>query len=125
MPAYSHAIGSRRFVFDDLKTLLARATPDRSGDHLAGVAAASAEERAAAQMALAQVPLRQFLNEAVVPYESDEVTRLIIDTHDAVAFSKVAHQVLYVGAPGAATPFLKTLDYRKIQRPKWPLDALS
>jgi ethanolamine ammonia-lyase large subunit len=91
MSAYSHSIGARSFVFDDLKTLLARATPERSGDHLAGVAAASAEERAAAQMALAQVPLRQFLNEAVVPYESDEVTRLIIDSHDAVAFSKVAH----------------------------------
>ena len=91
---YAHAIGASRYVFADLKTLLARATPDRSGDHLAGVAAASAEERAAAQMALAQVPLRQFLTEAVVPYESDEVTRLIIDTHDAVAFSKVAHHTV-------------------------------
>ena len=91
MPAYSHAVGTRSFRFDDLKTLLARATPERSGDHLAGVAAGSAEERAAAQMALADVPLRQFLNEAVVPYESDEVTRLIVDTHDAAAFAPIAH----------------------------------
>jgi ethanolamine ammonia-lyase large subunit len=91
MPAYSHAIGTTRFSFDDLKTLLARATPERSGDHLAGVAAASAEERAAAQMALADVPLSEFLNEAVVPYEADEVTRLIIDSHDAAAFAAVRH----------------------------------
>ena len=91
MPAYSHSIGATRFNFDDLKTLLARATPERSGDHLAGVAAASAEERAAAQMALADVPLSQFLNEAIVPYEADEVTRLIIDTHDAAAFAAVRH----------------------------------
>ena len=96
MPAYSHTVGTRSFRFADLKTLLARATPERSGDHLAGVAAGSAEERAAAQMALANVPLRQFLNEAVVPYEDDEVTRLIVDTHDAAAFAAVAH--LTVGA---------------------------
>ena len=91
MPAYHHTVGTQRYRFDDLKTLLARATPERSGDHLAGVAAGSAEERAAAQRALAEVPLRQFLNEAVVPYEADEVTRLIIDTHDAAALAPVAH----------------------------------
>ncbi len=91
MPAYSHSIGATSFVFDDLKTLLARATPERSGDQLAGVAAASAAERAAAQRALADVPLRQFLSESVVPYEADEITRLIIDTHDARAFAAVAH----------------------------------
>ena len=91
MPAYHHSVGARTFRFDDLKTLLARATPERSGDHLAGVAAGSAVERAAAQMALADLPLRQFMNEAVVPYEADEVTRLIIDTHDAAAFAPVAH----------------------------------
>ena len=61
MPAYSHSVGTRSFRFADLKTLLARATPERSGDHLAGVAAGSAEERVAAQMALADLPLRQFL----------------------------------------------------------------
>jgi len=78
-------------VFDDLKTLLARATPRRSGDELAGVAAATYEERVAAQLALADVVLRQFLQEALVPYEADEVTRLILDTHDAAAFTLVAH----------------------------------
>ena len=91
MPEYSHSVGLRNFRFDGLKTLLARATPERSGDQLAGVAAGSAEERAAAQMALADVPLRRFLSEAVVPYEADEVTRLIIDTHDAAAFAAVSH----------------------------------
>ncbi len=62
-------------------TLLAKATPPRSGDRLAGIAADSAEEMIAARMALADVPLKQFLNEAVIPYEDDEVTRLIIDSH--------------------------------------------
>jgi ethanolamine ammonia-lyase large subunit len=80
----------------DLKTLLARATPERSGDQLAGIAAGSAAERVAAQMALADLPLAHFLNEAVVPYEEDEVTRLIIDSHDRTAFAPVAH--LTVGA---------------------------
>jgi ethanolamine ammonia-lyase large subunit len=88
---YTHAIGSRRHVFDDLRTLMARATPLRSGDRLAGVAAADAQERVAAQMALADLPLKRFLSEAVVPYESDEVTQLIVDTHDAAAFAPVAH----------------------------------
>lgn len=88
--AYAHALGGTRYVFDDLKNLLARATPDRSGDRLAGVAAASAEERVAARMALADVPLSTFLTEHVVPYDDDEVTRLIADTHDADAFEPVA-----------------------------------
>jgi ethanolamine ammonia-lyase large subunit len=91
MPQYRAALGTQSHVFDGLKTLLARASPDRSGDHLAGVAAASAEERVAARRALADLPLRQFLHEAVVPYEDDEVTRLILDTHDAAAFAPVAH----------------------------------
>jgi ethanolamine ammonia-lyase large subunit len=89
--AYSHTIGSRRYAFEDLRTLMARATPLRSGDCLAGIAAADAQERVAAQMALADLPLKRFLSEAVVPYESDEVTRLIVDTHEAVAFAPVAH----------------------------------
>ena len=72
-----------------LKELLAKATPLRSGDVLAGVAAQTEEERVRAQMALADVPLTRFLNECVVPYEEDEVTRLIIDTHDADAFAPV------------------------------------
>ena len=83
---FAHAIGNIRYEFDDLRTLLARATPLRSGDVLAGLAARSAEERVAAQFALADLPLAHFLDEQVVPYETDEVTRLIVDTHDAQAF---------------------------------------
>jgi ethanolamine ammonia-lyase large subunit len=75
----------------ELKTLLAKATPLRSGDQLAGIAAASAEERVAAQMALADTPLSRFLNDLLIPYESDQVTRLIVDTHDKEAFAPIAH----------------------------------
>jgi ethanolamine ammonia-lyase large subunit len=88
---YRTTIGARSYTFPDLKTLLAKATPLRSGDQLAGLAAESGEERVAAQVALADLPLTAFLNEAVVPYESDEVTRLIVDTHDRQAFGAVAH----------------------------------
>ncbi len=90
MPAFQHSIGVQTYQFEDLATLLARASPERSGDHLAGVAAQSAQERVAAQMALADLPLTRFLQEAIVPYETDEVTRLIIDGHDAAAFVPVA-----------------------------------
>jgi ethanolamine ammonia-lyase large subunit len=88
---YAHTAAGVRYHFPDLRTLLAKATPDRSGDRLAGLAAGSAEERVAAQMALADLPLDRFLREAVIPYERDEVTRLIVDTHDAEAFRAVAH----------------------------------
>jgi len=88
---YHATLGARRYVFDDLKTLMARATPPRSGDRLAGVAAESGEERVAAQFALADLPLSTFLNETVVPYEHDEVTRLIVDSHDRAAFAAVSH----------------------------------
>jgi ethanolamine ammonia-lyase large subunit len=91
MGGYAHAVGGVTHRFADLRTLLARATPARSGDRLAGLAASSAQERVAAQMALAEVPLKVFLSEAVVPYEADEVTRLIIDTHDTSAFAPIAH----------------------------------
>ena len=91
MATYSHSIGGQTWRFDSLRELLAKASPLRSGDCLAGVAAASDAERAAAQMTLADVPLKQFLSEAVIPYESDEVTRLIIDSHDAAAFAPVSH----------------------------------
>jgi ethanolamine ammonia-lyase large subunit len=91
MARFTHTVGSVTYRFDDLRTLLAKATPARSGDRLAGVAAATAEERVAAQMALAEVPLATFLDEAVVPYETDEITRLIIGTHDAQAFATVRH----------------------------------
>jgi ethanolamine ammonia-lyase large subunit len=87
---YRHAFDTRAYVFDDLRDLLAKATPPRSGDRLAGVAAESAEQMIAARMALADVPLRQFLQETVISYEDDEVTRLIIDSHDAAAFAVVA-----------------------------------
>ncbi len=87
----THTFAGVRHHFDDLKTLLAKATPERSGDALAGIAAASAAERIAAQLALADLPLKTFLNVALVPYEADEVTRLIIDGHDAAAFAPVAH----------------------------------
>jgi ethanolamine ammonia-lyase large subunit len=91
MSSFSHTVGSRTYQFRDLKDLMAKATPARSGDHLAGLAAASAEERVAAQMALAELPLTLFLNELVIPYEQDEVTRLIIDDHDKAAFTRIAH----------------------------------
>ena len=107
---YRHSIDQTTYVFDDLRDLLAKATPPRSGDRLAGIAADSAEEMVAARMALADVPLTQFLQEAVIPYEQDEVTRLILDGHDATAFAPVA--ALTVGAfrdfllSDAATPDL-------------------
>ena len=88
---YSATIGSSRHVFPDLRTLLAKASPLRSGDVLAGVAATSGEERVAAQYALADLPLATFLAEQVVAYESDEVTRLIVDSHDHAAFAVIAH----------------------------------
>ncbi len=87
---YAQAIGVRSYRFDSLCELMAKATPARSGDYLAGVAAATAEERMAARLALAEVPLAQFLREPLIPYESDDVTRLIVDTHDAAAFAAVA-----------------------------------
>ncbi|WP_332876885.1 ethanolamine ammonia-lyase subunit EutB [Massilia sp. S19_KUP03_FR1] len=91
MPHYTHIVGARTYTFRDLKDVMARATPARAGDYLAGVAAGSAEERVAAQMLLASLPLTVFLNEALVPYEDDEVTRLIMDSHDAAAFAPLRH----------------------------------
>ncbi len=91
MPSFSHTIDSHVYQFASLKELLAKATPPRSGDVLAGVAAASARERVAAQLALAEVPLALFLNEALVPYEDDEVTRLIVDSHERAAFAPISH----------------------------------
>lgn len=89
---YQADIGGMRYRFDDLKTLMGRASPLRSGDVLAGVAAGSMQERAAAQYALGDVPLRSFVaSEAIIPYEQDEITRLIVDSHDAQAFAPIAH----------------------------------
>jgi len=90
MPQFVHSLANRRYRFDDLKTVLARASPRRSGDELAGLGARSEEERVAARHVLADLPLTVFLNETVIPYESDEVTRLIVDSHDPQAFAPVA-----------------------------------
>ena len=88
---YSTTIEGQVFTFDDLKQVMAFASPARSGDYLAGVGAATAQQRMAARYVLADTPIKQFLNEALVPYESDNITRLIIDSHDANAFVPVSH----------------------------------
>ena len=87
---YRHTIRGTVHHFSSLRDLLAKASPLRSGDQLAGVAAATQEERVAARFGLADVSLTDFLREAVVPYESDEVTRLILDTHNREAFAPIA-----------------------------------
>ena len=91
---YQHSYRNERAVFRDLKTLLAHASPRRSGDELAGLAAPDQKTRVLARMALADVPLKTFLEEALIPYESDDVTRLIVDTHDAAAFAPVSHMTI-------------------------------
>ncbi|PXW98178.1 ethanolamine ammonia-lyase heavy chain [Sphaerotilus hippei] len=88
---YQHTIAGHTWQFRDLKDVMARATPHRSGDALAGVAAGSAVERMAARLCLADLPLQRFLEEALIPYEEDEVTRLILDRHDRAAFAPIAH----------------------------------
>ena len=88
---YKQTIQNRIYSLSDLKSLLAKASPLRSGDMLAGLAASTCEERVAAQMALADVPLKNFLNEVIIPYEQDEVTRLIIDSHNDKCFSPISH----------------------------------
>ena len=88
--AYQASLGSTSYTFTNLRELLATATPYRSGDALAGIAAPSAEARAAAQYALAEVPLQRFLEEPLIAYETDEVTRLILDSHDQTAFAPIA-----------------------------------
>ncbi len=90
MPRFRQCTGGTTFAFQSLAELMAKATPLRSGDQLAGVAASSDEERIASQMALADLPLKSFIEDTVIPYETDAVTRLIIDTHDATAFAPVA-----------------------------------
>ena len=91
MAAFAHSVGAQTYRFENLKDVMAKASPARSGDFLAGVAALNDGERVAAQMALADIPLSHFLQEVLIPYEDDEVTRLIIDTHDKHAFSVVSH----------------------------------
>jgi ethanolamine ammonia-lyase large subunit len=89
-------LGGSVHTFTDLRAVFAAATPLRSGDALAGLAAASLEQRMAARYVLADLPLRHLLSEALIPYETDEVTRLILDSHDALAFAPVA--TLTIGA---------------------------
>ena len=88
---YRTTLDSQVFAFDDLRQVMAFASPARSGDYLAGIGAATAQQRMAARHVLAETPLAQFLNEALIPYEEDNITRLVIDGHDAAAFAPVAH----------------------------------
>lgn len=88
---YRTTIAGQVFAFDDLKQVMAVASPARSGDYLAGIGAVTAQQRMAARHVLAETPLKQFLNEALIPYESDSITRLIVDSHDAQAFAPVSH----------------------------------
>jgi ethanolamine ammonia-lyase large subunit len=87
---YSTTAGHQTFTFPNLRMLMAKASPYRSGDALAGLSADSYQERVAAQICLADLPVKKFLSEALIPYEEDEVTRLIIDTHDAKAFATIS-----------------------------------
>ncbi len=91
---YATTLAGTRHTFGDLKGVLAAATPARSGDVLAGVGARSLEERVAARYVLADLPLTTFLNDTVIPYETDEVTRLIVDTHCAGAFARISHMTV-------------------------------
>jgi ethanolamine ammonia-lyase large subunit len=88
---YKHTIGQNVFVFRTLAELMAKATPLRSGDQLAGIAANSYQERVAAQMALSELPISEFLKVPLIPYEEDEVTRLIFDSHDKEKFETISH----------------------------------
>ena len=111
---YGATIGVRRYAFGDLKTLLAKASPLRSGDQLAGIAAETGEERVAAQYALADLPLTTFLHDHIVSYEDDDVTRLIADTHDRAAFTPIAHLTVggfrdWLLSDEATTPVLAAL----------------
>ena len=89
--SYKYILGNKNYSFKNLADLMAKATPKRSGDILAGVCALSSQERVVAQMCLAEVPLKTFLNEVLIPYEEDEITRLIIDEHDGEAFKLISH----------------------------------
>ena len=91
MTTYRYSVGAQTYQFADLKDVLAKATPARSGDYLAGVAAETYAERMAARMCLAEIPLSTFLEDLIIPYETDEVTRLIVDTHDKTAFAEISH----------------------------------
>jgi ethanolamine ammonia-lyase large subunit len=111
MTTYRQQLTGTTYEFRGIVDLLAKATPRRSGDELAGCAARTEAERVAAQWALADVALDTFLTETVVPYDGDDVTRLILDRHDADAYRPVAHLTVgglrdwlldAVSRPGAA-----------------------
>src|ERR1700752_4294802 len=111
---YRHVIDATSYVFEGLRDLLAKATPPRSGDRLAGIAAETSEQMIAARIGLAGPPLSQLLTEAVSPYEDDEVTRLILDSHDGAAFAPVAAMTVgefrdYLLSDAATTEGLKRL----------------
>ncbi|AVS97090.1 ethanolamine ammonia-lyase subunit EutB [Paracidovorax avenae] len=91
---YHTTLGGQGHAFDDLRQVMAHASPARSGDYLAGVGAATAQQRMAARHVLADLPLATFLNEALVPYEDDAITRLVIDGHDAAAFAPIRHMTV-------------------------------
>ncbi|AVT14452.1 ethanolamine ammonia-lyase subunit EutB [Paracidovorax avenae] len=91
---YHTTLGGQGHAFDDLRQVMAHASPARSGDYLAGVGAATAQQRMAARHVLADLPLSTFLNEALVPYEDDAITRLVIDGHDAAAFAPIRHMTV-------------------------------
>lgn len=94
MSKFKYVLGNETFQFNNLAQLMAKASPLRSGDVLAGVAANTEKERAVAQLCLADVPLKTFLNQALVAYEDDEITRLIMDGHDALAFQTISHMTV-------------------------------
>ncbi len=119
---YSATVRGHVHQFKNLKTLLAKASPLRSGDELAGVAAKSYEERVAAQIALADLPFSTFLTDHLIPYEADEVTRLIVDTHDATAFEPLESLTVgdfrdYLLSEKTTTETLR--HSRPASRPKW------
>ncbi|AVS90146.1 ethanolamine ammonia lyase large subunit [Paracidovorax avenae] len=91
---YHTTLGGQGHAFDDLRQVMAHASPARSGDYLAGVGAATAQQRMAARHVLSDLPLATFLNEALVPYEDDAITRLVIDGHDAAAFAPIRHMTV-------------------------------
>ena len=111
---YRASLGGQAYTFNSLADLLAKATPARSGDQLAGIAADTTQQRIAARLALADLPLATFLQQAVVPYEHDEISRLIIDSHNATAFAPVAHLTVgglrdWLLSSAATTPVLAAL----------------
>ncbi|MFT7364400.1 MAG: ethanolamine ammonia-lyase large subunit, partial [Algoriphagus sp.] len=88
---YQHTVGNFNFSFPDLKTVLAKASPEKSGDQMAGLAANSEQERIAAKLVLADIPMKLFLNEEIIPSETDAISRLIEETHDAKSFQSISH----------------------------------